>query len=74
MDDGEEISQIDPMYKDVIKEMLTKLKVHKGIIITDHYYRDVLQIGDRFALLKDGKFLPIKNEDDLVNKGYLPEK
>lgn len=70
----EPFSLIEPLYKEVIKEGLTNLKVDKGIIITDHYYRDVLETADRFSLLKDGRFMPIKNEEDLVNNGYLPGK
>ena len=34
----EPFSMIEPLYKDVIKELLFKLKESKGIILTDHYY------------------------------------
>jgi ABC-type multidrug transport system ATPase subunit len=69
----EPFSMVEPLYQDSIKELLTELKKEKGIIITDHYYRSVLEISDRIILIKDGKAIEIENEIDLIEKGYLPE-
>ncbi len=67
----EPFSMIAPLYKDLIKEVLLSLKKRKGIIITDHYYTDVLEITDRNFLLKNGKKIIIENESDLISNGYL---
>ena len=67
----EPFSMVDPLFKELIKEQLIKLKPTKGIIITDHYYKDVLQITDRNYLLKDGSILPVSNELELSRYGYL---
>ena len=43
----EPFSMIEPIYKDIIKSLLLRLKKTKGIILTDHYYNDVLEITDK---------------------------
>ena len=70
----EPFSMIEPLYKDVIKELLLKLKETKGIILTDHYYDDVLQVTDRNFILKDAIKIEIKNREDLYKFEYLKSK
>ena len=67
----EPFSMIDPLFKDLIKEHLISLKERKSIIVTDHYYNDVLQITDRNYLLKNGKMIDVANKSDLNQYGYL---
>ncbi|MFC5047933.1 ATP-binding cassette domain-containing protein [Aquimarina hainanensis] len=67
----EPFSMIQPLYKERIKELLLSAKKEKGIIITDHYYEDVLTISDRNILVKDRKLIPINSADDLKIAGYL---
>jgi ABC-type lipopolysaccharide export system ATPase subunit len=69
----EPFSMVEPLYQDSIKELLTELKKEKGIIITDHYYRNVLTVADRKMIIKDGKAIEIENETDLIENGYLRE-
>lgn len=67
----EPFSMVEPLKKDAIKELLAELKKKKGIILTDHYYDDVLQITDRNFLLENGKQIQIENASDLKKYGYL---
>ena len=67
----EPFSMIEPIYKDVIKTLLLKLKESKGIILTDHYYNDVLEITDRNFVIKDSEKIKISTRDDLVKYEYL---
>lgn len=67
----EPFSMVEPLKKDAIKELLLELKKKKGIILTDHYYDDVLQITDRNILLESGKQIQIENASDLKRYGYL---
>ena len=69
----EPFSMVEPLYQDAIKELLIEVKKDKGIIITDHYYRNVLDVSDRKMLLMDGSMIEIENEHDLIKNGYLPE-
>lgn len=67
----EPFSMIEPLYKDSIKELLIKLKETKGIILTDHYYNDVLEITDRNFIIKNGKKINVGNKLDLAKYEYL---
>ena len=67
----EPFSMIEPMYKDVIKNLLLELKGSKGIILTDHYYNDVLEIASEKFIIKNSEKIKIINRSDLVTQGYL---
>jgi ABC-type lipopolysaccharide export system ATPase subunit len=69
----EPFSMVEPLYQDSIKALLLQLKKEKGILITDHYYRDVLAISDRRMLIADGRAIEVDGEADLMRNGYLPE-
>lgn len=67
----EPFSMIEPIYKDVIKKLLLKLKKSKGIILTDHYYNDVLEITNKNFVIKNAKKIEIMDKADLVKYEYL---
>jgi len=67
----EPFSMIEPIYKDVIKNLLLRLKESKGIILTDHYYNDVLEITNKNFVLKDTEKIEIMGKNDLVKYEYL---
>ena len=67
----EPFSMIDPLYKDLIKQLLQRLKTHKGILVTDHYYQDVLQISNRNYLLHERQIQTVEGEKSLRELGYL---
>lgn len=70
----EPFSMIDPLTKDKIKEFLLQKKETKGIIITDHYYDDVLQITNKNLVIKDGISHVIESVEDLKKFKYLSKK
>lgn len=67
----EPFSMIEPLYKEVIQEFLLSLKAKKGILLTDHYYTDVLKISDRNIVLVDGGSQVVNTVEDLSALGYL---
>ncbi|CAM4119967.1 ATP-binding cassette domain-containing protein [Gillisia hiemivivida] len=67
----EPFSMLEPLYKELLKELLRNLNQTKGIIVTDHYYHDVLDITNANFLLKDGHKIEISEKMDLVNNGYI---
>lgn len=67
----EPFSKVEPLYKDIIKEFLIDLKNEKGLIITDHYYNDVLEITNRNFIIKNGKKFNVKGIEDLEKFEYL---
>ena len=67
----EPFSMIEPHYKEEIKNFLMDLKTKKGIIITDHYYEDVLSITSSNLLIKNGRSHSIQNKEELKIHEYL---
>ncbi|MHA4896322.1 ATP-binding cassette domain-containing protein [Pedobacter sp. PWIIR3] len=68
----EPFNGIAPIYIDVIKDTIKRYSANKGIIITDHDYRNVLDISTRSILIDAGNTKPVKEFDDLITFGYLP--
>lgn len=67
----EPFSMIEPLYKEKIKELLLSLRQKKGIIITDHYYTDVLAVSTQNLVLTSGISRLVKDVSDLQKEGYI---
>ncbi|HRO47481.1 ATP-binding cassette domain-containing protein [Agriterribacter sp.] len=67
----EPFSMVDPLYKEIIKEKIKEQSASKGFIITDHYYKDVLDIATKKLVIASGKIIPVNDEYDLAATGYL---
>ena len=50
----EPFSNVMPLHIEALKIWLVSLKNRKGILITDHYYQDVLTISDKIYFLNMG--------------------
>jgi ABC-type multidrug transport system ATPase subunit len=69
----EPFNGVAPIYKEEIKEMIKEQSRNKGFIITDHDYRNILDIATRVVVIYDGGTKEIKSKDDLKYWGYIPE-
>jgi lipopolysaccharide export system ATP-binding protein len=58
---------------DLIKGLIVEKAQTKGIILTDHDYRNVLDTATRYCLIFDGGIKEIKDKSELVKWGYLSE-
>lgn len=75
----EPFSMIEPLYKERIKDLLISLTkdnsgnglTNKGIIMTDHYYPDVLEVATKSMVIVNGVSRQVKNKSDLQKEGYL---
>jgi ABC-type multidrug transport system ATPase subunit len=70
----EPFSMVEPLYRNLIKEKLIEYKSHKGFIITDHYYLDVLEVADQIKLIKNGEIISIPSIEELKTCEYLPDQ
>ena len=68
----EPFNGVSPLCIDVLKEIIIKHSSNKGIIITDHDYRNVLAISSSVVLLTNGNTKVIKDPAELIEYGYLP--
>ena len=67
----EPFSHLSPLQIEKVRSLLTEEKQNKGILITDHLYRDILDISDRLYVLSDGRTRPAKGTEDLETFGYI---
>lgn len=70
----EPFSFIAPLYVEKFKKLITERKKDAAILITDHFYRDILEISDSVYFLKNGYSKLIKSKEDLEDEGYLNMK
>lgn len=68
----EPFNGVAPIYKDEIKRVIKEHSEFKGFIITDHDYRNIMDIATRVVILYDGGTKEIKGMDDLKYWGYIP--
>lgn len=69
----EPFSAIAPLFIEFLQSVIRKQAATKGIILTDHLYRPLLQVADRIVLLHNNAIYSIKDPGDLVQYNYLPE-
>lgn len=70
----EPFSNLMPLHIEKVLQLIEHCKVNKGIIITDHLYSYLIEASGRLYLLQNGKTYPIKNPEELIQYGYLPDK
>ena len=64
---------VSPILVGEIKKLILKTSEFKGIILTDHDYRNVLDVANQFCLIYDGGIKRIDDKRELVRWGYIPE-
>lgn len=69
----EPFNGIDPLLKEEIKSLIRTHSATKGFIVTDHDYRNILDIATKILLLHDGGTKPIAKKEDLSYWGYAAE-
>ena len=67
----EPFSGLSPLNIEIISNLIIKNTFQKGIIMTDHNYREILNICSKIYLLKNGKNYLIKNTNELLEHGYI---
>lgn len=67
----EPFTGLTPVFVERLQEVIQQVKSKKGIVITDHLYRQVISLSDTLYLLVNGKTHLIKNQEDLIQRGYL---
>jgi ABC-type lipopolysaccharide export system ATPase subunit len=69
----EPFNGVEPLHKEDVKSVIQQHSKEKGFIITDHDHKNILDLATKIILLHDGKTREIRNKDELVFYGYLPQ-
>jgi lipopolysaccharide export system ATP-binding protein len=70
----EPFNGISPIHIDLVKDMIRNHSNKKGIILTDHDYRNVLDVANIYMILFDGGLKILNSKEDFIYWGYLPDK
>jgi len=70
----EPFSGISPLMIEAIKPLIIEASLSKGIILTDHDYRNVMDVANSYRLLFDGGIKQIHDLEDLMRWGYVSDK
>lgn len=68
----EPFSSVSPVEIEKLKTLIREKKSGSGILLSDHYYRDMLDISDRIYLLRNHRLIEISHPDELQEYGYIP--
>jgi len=66
----EPFTHLSPLQIEKVKELLLEEKKKKGLLITDHMYRQVLDISDNIYVLSNGKIHLTQSLSDIETLGY----
>lgn len=69
----EPFNGISPLHVELLKKMILDKSLKKGIILTDHDYRSVLDVANKYYLLIDGGLKKIETKKNLIDWGYVPD-
>jgi ABC-type multidrug transport system ATPase subunit len=67
----EPFSMLAPLQIERVKEIITAVKPYKGIIMSDHYYENVLHMADSCFVLKDSILIAVNDYKDLRANLYM---
>lgn len=67
----EPFTHLTPVYIEEIKKELVLEKENKAILLTDHLYRDLIEVTDELFIIKNGCTRKIKDQEELSELGYL---
>ena len=67
----EPFSQVMPIHIHAIKELILREKQNKGIIVTDHLYKHIIDICDDLYVINNGQVYLTTDTSDLVKHAYV---
>jgi len=67
----EPFTHLSPLMIEQVQELIIEAKKDKGILITDHMYRHIIDLSDTLYLLSDGTTHFIKDLSELDLLGYI---
>lgn len=67
----EPFANLSPLSIDFIKNHIYILKQEKGILISDHNFRHVMELSDKICLLHNSNLVNINSYNELVHYNYV---
>lgn len=70
----EPFAQLTPLCRNRFRELIAQQKRSRGILLSDHLYREVTEISDDVYFVGDTCVRPVRSPDDLERFGYVPRR
>ena len=67
----EPFTMLNPLQIEKVKSLLIEEKKSKGILVTDHLYRHILDLSDNLYVLSNSRTILTHNNSDLEILGYI---
>ncbi|MEQ8470584.1 MAG: ATP-binding cassette domain-containing protein [Marinoscillum sp.] len=67
----EPFSYVAPVLVDRLIPLIKEVSQTKGVLLTDHQYRSILEVSDRLYLLRNQSLRPVKKVQELQDMGYI---
>lgn len=67
----EPFSHVMPLHVETLLEVISHEKANKGILLSDHLYREVFAASDDLYFLEGGHLIPLQEQNELEALGYL---
>ncbi len=67
----EPFTGLSPVMTERLVACMHEEKKNKGLIVTDHLYKQIIAIADDLYLLLNGKTYVINDPEDLIRRGYI---
>lgn len=67
----EPFSYVAPVHIEQLLNLIPEVAKTKGIVLTDHRYKEILQVSDRLYFLSGQSMYRIDSEEDLKTFGYI---
>jgi len=68
----EPFNGVSPLLVEYIRGLIVESSKAKGIILTDHDYKNVLDVANRYCLIYDGGIKTVTSKEGLIRWGYVP--
>ena len=68
----EPFNGLAPIMVEQLSEYIRNASTKKGIIMTDHLYRPVIELADRLLFMDSGTLREIRDPNELTQYGYFP--
>lgn len=67
----EPFSNLSPLMITEMCGLIKEVSHFKGILLSDHYYKNVLDISDLIFVLQEGRLKRVQSSTDLYTTGYI---
>ena len=68
----EPFNGVSPLLVEYIRGLIVESSKTKGIILTDHDYKNVLDVANRYCLIYDGGIKTVTSKEGLIRWCYVP--